>query len=54
MKKLDRVHNINVKTIVHDVDNVDLKRHKIIIRFNDFVEIANIDYDFIFSNRVFF
>ena len=54
MKKINCIYNVNVKTIVYDVDDVCLKRHKIIIRFNDFVEIANIDYDFVFSNRIFF
>ena len=54
VKKLDRIYDINVKTIVYEINNVRLKRYEIISQFNDFVKIANIDYDFVFSNRVFF
>ena len=54
MKKIDCIHDVNVKIIVHEIDNICLKRYEIIIRFNNFVEIANIDYDFVFSNQFFF
>ena len=50
IKKIDRVYDINVKIIVNEIDNVYLKRYKIIIQFNDFIKIANIDYDFAFFN----
>ena len=48
IKKFDRIYDVNVKTIVYEIDNVCLKRYKIIIRLDNFIEISNVYYDFVF------
>ena len=52
IKKIDDIYDANIKIIVYEINDVCLKRHEIIIRFNNFIKIANVDYDFAFSNRV--
>ena len=53
MKVTRFVHNVDVKTIIDQINDVDLQEHWIIIWYNNFVEIAYIDDYTILANRFF-
>ena len=47
------VYNVDVKTVIDQINDVDLQEHWIIIWYDNFVEIAYIDDYTIFANRLF-
>ena len=53
MKVIRFVYNADVKTVINQIDDVDLQKHWIIVWYDNFVEIAYIDDYTIFANRFF-
>ena len=53
MKIIRFVHNVDVKTIINQINNVNLQKHWIIVWYNNFIKIAYIDDYTIFANRFF-
>ena len=53
MKKIDCVEYEYVRAIDNENSNICLQRHKINIQFCNFVQIANVNYDFVFAFRRF-
>ena len=53
MKIIRFVHHVNIKTIINQINDVDLQKHWIIVWYDNFVEIAYIDDYTIFANRFF-
>ena len=47
------VHNVDIKTVVDQINNVNLQKYWIIVWYDNFVEIAYIDDYTIFTNRFF-
>ena len=47
------VYNVDVKTIINQIDDVDLQKHWIIIWYDNFVKIAYIDDYTTLANRFF-
>ena len=53
MKIVRFIYNADIKTIIDQIDDVDLQKHWIIVWYNNFVEIAYIDDYMILANRFF-
>ena len=53
MKEADCIEDEYVRAVDNKNDDVCLQKHEINIQFCDFIQVANIDHDFVFAFRRF-